>query len=708
MSQKGDHTYADSLPNKRPRLITVRQRSASMISEDNVDMLDESAVIDTLNDLHMHDQNEDTFLTADTDPCEEQKDSDIVDRDDADYVPSKPTFYLRRQPKRFVHARPFTNGLSDNATAEWLKEHFHAKSGSLIPKSFLCDRYEEFCTRTKRKPMNNATLGRFIRGVFPKLETRRLGARQQSRYFYNNLAIRNSSPYAAMIRQEMQSVNIRRNRIQSTQNAQSRSASPAADAQLDTDCASVPIVFKIPPYLPGFTQRRLAYTSYSAVRENGEPRLEEALKRFDDEGCAHVLATMEHNKEKHRSMIHPALLDSVMFSARFPAAVGVLPNCVTEVQVSRFLVGLRAHIGILSSVFLGYNMTAIPHILENFWLNKKRSVQVFDTVTFAPLIWPPLQTFITQVYRHLYESIMDLFIADYLVPLDEHVWGILFVVASKYYQCMEYVTRGLPNELRGMLVNGAQSFAQYLRDLLNANHDACYISLTCMDKNVVTLLTGALNNLMRSELLDCLLWLQRFALSDLLTALQTFVSFSEIKRDAVTAWANWIKGLVSSYVDRYATTDDKLTTLRLMAGDWCLFMTAAEDAMTGFHGDLHIKAGFFAMCVSMFCMVVLSVMKDISAGTSLDIYSKFARPVVSDNTEDFSASMDYSWWPDFPTISSMPIAEDILQSETYVRTFPALAGVAYDISEAQLMEGVRTSHRAGKGRNRWLAEGEWE
>ena len=42
--------------------------------------------------------------------------------------------------------------------------------------------------------MNAASFGKLIRGVFPNLKTRRLGVRGQSKYHYNGIRVKNTSP----------------------------------------------------------------------------------------------------------------------------------------------------------------------------------------------------------------------------------------------------------------------------------------------------------------------------------------------------------------------------------------------------------------------------------------------------------------------------------------------------------------------------------
>ncbi|XP_041366889.1 DNA-binding protein RFX6-like [Gigantopelta aegis] len=81
------------------------------------------------------------------------------------------------------------------ATLTWLTDNYERSEGVCLPRCVLYTHYLDFCKKTKFSPAGAATFGKIIRQKFPKLTTRRLGTRGQSKYHYYGIGIKESSIY---------------------------------------------------------------------------------------------------------------------------------------------------------------------------------------------------------------------------------------------------------------------------------------------------------------------------------------------------------------------------------------------------------------------------------------------------------------------------------------------------------------------------------
>ncbi|XP_019850482.1 PREDICTED: transcription factor RFX4-like [Amphimedon queenslandica] len=104
--------------------------------------------------------------------------------------------------------RPETSRLATGRTAKtkrissaaktilvWLEENYCMIPGSCLARSELYSLYEEFCRKESRKPHSPASFGKVVRIKFPKVSTRRLGTRGQSKYHYYGLGVKETSIY---------------------------------------------------------------------------------------------------------------------------------------------------------------------------------------------------------------------------------------------------------------------------------------------------------------------------------------------------------------------------------------------------------------------------------------------------------------------------------------------------------------------------------
>ncbi|XP_078698214.1 DNA-binding protein RFX6-like [Branchiostoma floridae x Branchiostoma belcheri] len=82
-----------------------------------------------------------------------------------------------------------------SATLRWLTENYERAEGVCLPRCVLYTHYLDFCKKMKFTPAGAASFGKVIRQKFPKLTTRRLGTRGQSKYHYYGIGIKETSIY---------------------------------------------------------------------------------------------------------------------------------------------------------------------------------------------------------------------------------------------------------------------------------------------------------------------------------------------------------------------------------------------------------------------------------------------------------------------------------------------------------------------------------
>ncbi|KAK7476909.1 hypothetical protein BaRGS_00031848, partial [Batillaria attramentaria] len=76
-----------------------------------------------------------------------------------------------------------------------LTENYERAEGVCLPRCVLYTHYLDFCKKNDFTPAGAATFGKIIRQKFPKLTTRRLGTRGQSKYHYYGIGIKETSVY---------------------------------------------------------------------------------------------------------------------------------------------------------------------------------------------------------------------------------------------------------------------------------------------------------------------------------------------------------------------------------------------------------------------------------------------------------------------------------------------------------------------------------
>jgi hypothetical protein len=78
-----------------------------------------------------------------------------------------------------------------------LRQHVEEMENTSLARTVLFESYEEHCAQQGLAPVNTASFGKLIRATFRSIQTRRLGVRGQSRYYYHGIGIRPTSSLAA-------------------------------------------------------------------------------------------------------------------------------------------------------------------------------------------------------------------------------------------------------------------------------------------------------------------------------------------------------------------------------------------------------------------------------------------------------------------------------------------------------------------------------
>ncbi|XP_053386900.1 uncharacterized protein LOC123541920 [Mercenaria mercenaria] len=82
---------------------------------------------------------------------------------------------------------PTSNRKEQGEAFTWIKSHLEEHGDVCMPKAEVYDEYRQYCEHHDLRPLCNADFGKMMKQVFPDINTRRLGQRGQSKYFYGGL-----------------------------------------------------------------------------------------------------------------------------------------------------------------------------------------------------------------------------------------------------------------------------------------------------------------------------------------------------------------------------------------------------------------------------------------------------------------------------------------------------------------------------------------
>ncbi|CAG9761237.1 unnamed protein product [Ceutorhynchus assimilis] len=107
---------------------------------------------------------------------------------------SAPTGQYIVQQKVDANSMPNKMTHQQAAAVQWLMEHFEISARTSLPRSTIYGHYLKHSLDNKLEPFNAASFGKLIRSVFLDLKTRRLGTRGNSKYHYQGIQLKPSSP----------------------------------------------------------------------------------------------------------------------------------------------------------------------------------------------------------------------------------------------------------------------------------------------------------------------------------------------------------------------------------------------------------------------------------------------------------------------------------------------------------------------------------
>ncbi|XP_066985270.1 uncharacterized protein [Macrobrachium rosenbergii] len=78
----------------------------------------------------------------------------------------------------------------------WVKTHYERHEDGVVAKSVMYKHYEDYCREQGRNIMETSIFGRVVKSVFPDVTIRRLGGRDNLKYYYCGIQAKESSPHA--------------------------------------------------------------------------------------------------------------------------------------------------------------------------------------------------------------------------------------------------------------------------------------------------------------------------------------------------------------------------------------------------------------------------------------------------------------------------------------------------------------------------------
>lgn len=78
----------------------------------------------------------------------------------------------------------------------WVKTHYERHPEGVVAKAVMYKHYEDYCREQGRNIMETSIFGRVVKSVFPDVTIRRLGGRDNLKYYYCGIQAKESSPHA--------------------------------------------------------------------------------------------------------------------------------------------------------------------------------------------------------------------------------------------------------------------------------------------------------------------------------------------------------------------------------------------------------------------------------------------------------------------------------------------------------------------------------
>ncbi|KAG0723041.1 Transcription factor RFX4 [Chionoecetes opilio] len=78
----------------------------------------------------------------------------------------------------------------------WVKTHYERHPEGVVAKAVMYKHYEDYCRDNGRNIMETSIFGRVVKSVFPDVTIRRLGGRDNLKYYYCGIQAKETSPHA--------------------------------------------------------------------------------------------------------------------------------------------------------------------------------------------------------------------------------------------------------------------------------------------------------------------------------------------------------------------------------------------------------------------------------------------------------------------------------------------------------------------------------
>ena len=79
----------------------------------------------------------------------------------------------------------------------WVKDNYEIHDNGVVAKSVIYKHYEDFCREQGRPIMETSIFGRVVKQAFPQVQIRRLGGRENLKYYYCGIQAQAHSPYVS-------------------------------------------------------------------------------------------------------------------------------------------------------------------------------------------------------------------------------------------------------------------------------------------------------------------------------------------------------------------------------------------------------------------------------------------------------------------------------------------------------------------------------
>ncbi|GAU88380.1 hypothetical protein RvY_01089 [Ramazzottius varieornatus] len=360
-----------------------------------------------------------------------------------------------------------SNNMKTNPrTLAWLEENFESsETGCDLPREVVYKAYQRFCESSSMDCMNQATFGKTVRHVFPRIKARRLGVRGQSKYHYHGLKTKPDSKVATVI-----------------------------NTFINATVARVKRNNKLDGQAPRSSRSASTFEELSTENLQQDQRLSAHLA----DSSSILLSRTIDNSEIAQPALPQALLSEPCWNrvASIVIKASVYPITTSDVQMFRQL--YSGHCEAVLEAVGNLKFSAIENLWSFFWrarydndVEKLLSYDKFYLIIGNQAV----QDLVMDIDVEFFNSVLNVLVSDVLKPIPSSVTQAIRDFAKRMEGWVKESMTKMPRRLVHLKLTIAKALALTLRRYTSLNHLAQAARTVFLNSNQTSTMLNDLSRL---------------------------------------------------------------------------------------------------------------------------------------------------------------------------------------------------------------------